>query len=345
MTTLEMRNRVLDLLREATDAGARKIQACLILNLNIKNLERWVKNKIGDRRSLIVKIPTNKLTRAEEAEIIRVCCSAEFIGKTPNEIVPILAQKDQYIASESSFYRVLKQENLLAHRSETRTKRRREKPRELKATGPNQVWSWDITWLPTDVRGQYFYLYMFMDVWSRKIVGWDVHEVESQEIAASMMREITTRLNVKNVHLHSDNGGPMKGAVMLATLQKLGVMPSFSRPRVSNDNPYSESLFKTFKYSVGYPKKFSNIESAKNWVSKFTGWYNEKHLHSGIKFVTPEERHSGADKLILERRNQTYQIAKRKKPERWSGRTRNWGWVENVFLNPSIQKDLLANAA
>lgn len=345
MTILETRNRLLELLKEATDSGARKIEACLVLNLNIRNLERWVKNKIGDKRSLIEKIPANKLSAVEESEIIRISCSPEYIDKTPNVIVPLLAQKGLYIASESAIYRVLRRAKLLAHRSESRPKRRRSKPRELKATGPDQVYSWDITWLKTNVRGMYFYLYMFMDVWSRKIVGWEIHDTQSAEIAASMISEICTRLNIKSVNLHSDNGGPMTGSTMLATMQNLGVMYSFSRPSVSNDNPYSESLFKTLKYKVGYPEYFADIESAEDWVSNFVTWYNEEHRHSGIKYVTPQERHSGKDKIILASRNQTYLKAKEKHPERWSGNTRNWGWDEIVVLNPDKKKDLVENAA
>lgn len=265
----------------------------------------------------------------------------------------LFQQDEQYIASESTVYRVLDKAKLLGHRSESRPKHRREKPKELKANGPNQVLSWDITWLHTDVKGLYFYLYLFMDVWSRKIVGWGIHETQTPDIASVMITEICSRLNIKSINLHSDNGGPMKGATMLATMQNLGVIPSFSRPSVSNDNPYSESLFKTMKYKVTYPGYFSDIDSAKIWVSYFIIWYNEEHQgrptrlpwHSGIKYVTPEERHSGQDKIILASRNQTYLIAKKKHPERWAGNTRNWNWIENVVLNPDKKKDLLANAA
>lgn len=145
------------------------------------------------------------------------------------------------------------------------------------------------------LRGQYFYLYMFIDVFSRKIVGWRVHERESSDLSSQLLTEICFEANIekKQLSLHADNGGPMKGAMMLVTMQKLGVVPSFSRPSVSDDNPFSESLFKTLKYCPQYPTKpFDSIEAATVWVTSFVNWYNTVHLHSGIKFVTPSSRRS-----------------------------------------------------
>lgn len=181
-----------------------------------------------------------------------------------------------------------------------------------------------------------------MDIYSRKIVGWEVCENESSEQAADILRK--TKLaeamaSSDEVVLHSDNGGPMKGATMLATMQKPGVVPSFSRPGVSNDNPFSESLFKTLKYVPAYPTKpFESVDDARQWVAKFTEWYNHTHHHSGLKFVTPEQRHNGEDKAILKKRKAVYEEAKRKHPERWSGETRNWDHDAVVKLNPVNDK-------
>jgi len=329
----------------AIQNGARKSKACDTIGLNIRTLERWEKNIIGDRRSLILKNPVNKLTNTERNCVLQICCSDEYKDMTPNEIVPILAAKGTFIASESTYYRILKAEGLLNHRSDCKPSQKRNKPDELKATGPNQVWSWDITYLLSPIKGMYYYLYMFEDVWSRVVIGWAIHENESAEIASEMMKKICSEKNIKEVKLHSDNGGPMKGATMLATLRNLGVIPSFSRPRVSNDNPYSESLFKTLKYRAGYPKYFSSISDAEMWVAQFVQWYNNEHIHSGIKFVTPMQRHTGEDKIILEKRRITYTIAKNKHPQRWSGSTRNWDWEECVFLNPTKTEDLLTKIA
>ncbi len=151
------------------------------------------------------------------------------------------------------------------------------------------------------------------------------------------MRDIGVRENIapNQVVLHSDNGSPMKGATMLATLQALGVAPSFSRPAVSNDNPYSESLFKTLKYRPDYPHQaFESLLAARRWVGTFVQWYNHEHRHSAINFVTPAERHNGLDSALLQKRVTLYEAAKSRCPERWSGATRNWQPVRVVYLNP-----------
>ena len=251
-----------------------------------------------------------------------------------------MADRGQYIGSESTFYRVLKAESQLTHRGAERPAQKRHKPRALFATAPNQLFSWDITYLPTPVLGIYFYLYLFLDIFSRKIVGWQVYEVESSELASEVMRDICVRENIapNQVVLHSDNGSPMKGATMLATLQTLGVMPSFSRPAVSNDNPFSESLFKTLKYRSTYPQRpFETLLAARQWISMFARWYNEEHRHSAIRFVTPAQRHAGLDRALLDQRVDVYEAAKQKHPERWSGTTRNWQPIHVVHLNPDQQ--------
>lgn len=330
--------------KEAIEGGARKSAACSAIDLQLRTLERWQHDTLGDKRSIIVKNPMNKLTETERDEVLKICCSDEFKNMTPNEIVPKMAENGRFIASQASFYRILKAEGFVK-RSILRKTSRRKKPMELAATGPCEVWSWDITYLRSPVKGLYYYLYLFMDIWSRAIVGWAVHETESAESSAELMKKICSEMDIKNIKLHADNGGPMKGATMLATLQKLGVMPSFSRPGVSNDNPYSESLFKTVKYRAGYPEYFDSIEHAHEWVEGFVEWYNTVHLHSGIKFVTPMQRHKGLDRAILEIRKATYEKAKEKNPMRWAGKTRNWDWQEVVVLNPDIKLDLLVDKA
>lgn len=250
---------------------------------------------------------------------------------------PRLAGCGQYIASESTFYRVLRTENQLKQRRAERPAKQRHKPRALSATAPNQLVSWDITYLPTLALGVYFYLYLFIDIFSRKIVGWQVYDTESSELASDVMRDICIRENIApgQVVLHSDNGSPMKGATLLATLQVLGVTPSFSRPAVSNDNPYSESLFKTMKYRPAYPgQAFESLLAARRWAGMFIQWYNHEHRHSAIRFVTPAERHANLDTELLQKRANVYEEAKKRHPERWSGVTRNWQPVRAVHLNP-----------
>jgi transposase InsO family protein len=211
-----------------------------------------------------------------------------------------------------------------------------ERPAPLIAKGPNEIWSWDISYMKGPIRGQFYYLYMFMDIFSRKIVGYEVYETESMELSAALIDKICKKENIKKdqLILHADNGGPMKGSTMLVKLYDLGVVPSFSRPSISDDNPYSESLFKTVKYCPKYPiKGFSSLEEARKWVKDFVNWYNNEHLHSGIKFVTPSQRHEGTDKKILENRKEVYKNAKLKNPIRWSGEIKNFDWIEEVSLN------------
>lgn len=236
----------------------------------------------------------------------------------------------------------MRDQNLLTHRQRSKKRVKSEKE-ELKATRPNQIWSWDITYLKTDVKGRFYYLYMFVDIWSRMITGWEVLEFESGESAAKLMFKICNihGINKEQLILHSDNGSPMKSATMYATLSKLGVTPSFSRPNVSDDNAYSESLFKTLKYSAGYPKFFRTIEDANMWVEKFVEWYNNVHLHSKIQFVTPYQRHTLQDIEILNNRKLVYEKAKLDNPGKWSKNIRNWDYKENFTLKKESYKKVI----
>ncbi len=348
MIALPERRHVVTLLSEAKLAGARQQPACAVLGLSVRTVQRWQRENevMGDRRGALRVEPANKLSTDERNALLAVANSAEFGHLPPSQIVPRLADRGKYLASESTFYRVLRANYQLTHRRVDRAAQQRHKPRALCATEPNQLYSWDITYLPTPTRGLFFYLYFFMDLFSRKIVGWQVYEEENSHLASDLMRDISQRehLAPDQVVLHSDNGGPMKGATMLATLQTLGVIPSFSRPAVSNDNPYSESLFKTLKYRSVYPDTpFASLLAARTWVAGFVHWYNHEHGHSAIKFVTPAKRHAGLDVAILGQRTAVYEAAKRRCPQRWSGATRNWQPVTIVHLNPAQQIPNLDN--
>ena len=344
MSTLTQRSQVITVVSEAITAGARQDRACKAISLSERTLQRWQRDQSkADQRPSRVQAPKNKLREPEREHLLEVANSEEFAHLAPSQIVPRLADQGQYIASESTFYRVLRAHKQLQHRGAERPKQQRSKPRALCATAPAQLFSWDITYLPTLVFGVYFYLYLFIDIFSRKIVGWQVYERESSELASEVMRDICERENIlpNQVTLHSDNGSAMKGATMLATLQALGVVPSFSRPAVSNDNPYSESLFKTLKYRPSYPSRaFESLLAARLWVEAFVHWYNDEHRHSAIRFVTPGQRHAGQDTALLSNRVDVYEAAKAKHPERWSGPTRNWQPVCIVHLNPDQHGDM-----
>ena len=328
----------LKLVEEAVGTGARQSEAAKLLGLNERTLQRWQAADGGvDRRRGPNTAPGNKLSAKERQRVLEVVNSPEFRDLSPSQIVPILASRGEYLASESTIYRILREEGQLAHREKSRPATKRHKPNALVATGPNAVWSWDITYLKSPVRGVFYYLYMVMDVWSRKVVAWEVHREESAENAAVLLARAYEAEGVApgNLVVHSDNGSPMKGATLLATLERLGVATSFSRPSVSNDNPYSESLFRTLKYRPVYPAgPFESVESTRDWVATFVRWYNTKHLHSSIRFVTPDDRHSGRDLETLEDRKATYEEARARHPQRWTGAIRNWEHVKEVVLNP-----------
>lgn len=301
-------------------------------------MQRWRANEGGeDLRRGPSQDPRNKLSQEEREEVLEVATSPEFRDLPPKQIVPRLADRGIYLASEASFYRILREEKLLKHRSPKKPSRNA-RPREHRATGPNQVWSWDITYLPACIRGTFYYLYLILDIYSRKIVGWAVHDREDQELSAALMDRVCQREGIRRdqLTLHSDNGGPMKGATMLKMLQELGVAASFSRPSVSNDNPFSESVFGTMKYRPSYPKRpFGSIEEAIRWVEEFVRWYNHEHLHSSIGFVTPSQRHEGEAEEILSKRREVYEQARARHPERWSGDCRSWSTPDEVVLNPA----------
>lgn len=338
MTSPAARVDIVAMIAEAVAAGARLASACGIVGLSLRTLQRWkLAGGAPDGRTTRIQQPLHALTVAERAQILSIANSVEFGQMPPSQIVPRLADQGTYIASESTFYRVLRNAGLVKHRQAARPVQERSKPRAICATAPNQLYSWDITYLPSGVKGIYFYLYMFIDIYSRKVVGWQVYRDEHSNFAAEVMRDICAREKIQpnQVILHSDNGSPMKGATMLATLQSLGVMPSFSRPAVSNDNPYSESLFKTLKYRPDYPgKAFTDIAHARNWVTRFVRWYNNEHRHSTINFVTPAQRHAGLHQVLLAARASVYNAARKANPLRWTGSTRNWLPIKEVHLNP-----------
>ena len=323
-----------------------------MLDISLRTYQRWTEDggnaKADGRKDCQRPTPANKLSEEERQRVLTVANSAEFASCPPSQIVPTLADRGEYIASESSIYRILKAEQQQQHRGRAKKPSTRVVTSHC-ATQANRLWAWDITWMPAGVRGLYFYWYMVLDVYSRKIVGHEVHIAESADLASLLLTKasLAEGLAGREVVLHSDNGSSMKGATMLATLEKLGIMPSFSRPRVSNDNAFPEALFRTCKYRPNYPNKpFESVEEAREWTQKFVQWYNHQHKHSGLKFVTPAQRHDGRDAAILRHRENVYETARERRPERWSGATRNWKLKDEVWLNPEKnQPEILKLAA
>ena len=328
-------------IQEAHQSGARLPLACDEAGLTLRTYRRWVRNgqvKADLRPDATRPTPANKLSEAEQAKIIEICNLEQFASLPPSQIVPTLLDQGEYYGSESTYYRVLKAHGQLHHRGRSLARKGSAMPTTYTATGPCQVFCWDITYLASTVRGQFYYLYMLEDVYSRKIVGHEVYEAESGEYAAKLLEQ--TLLREKCLHsgvvLHSDNGAPMKSQTMRVKANELGVTTSYSRPRVSNDNPFAESLFRTCKYRPDWPSAgFKSLDEARDWVLKFTRWYNYEHKHSQLRFVTPHQRHTGQDVALLAQRKERIEAAKAANPNRWGTRdVRNCTPVRPTTLNP-----------
>ncbi len=247
-----------------------------------------------------------------------------------------VADKGIYLASESSFYRVIRKAKQLRHRSRSRHPKKRQASVGC-ANGPGEIWVADISWLTGPVVGVFYYLYFVMDLFSRKIVGYEVYDSQSSENLAKVVYRATLKEGSKAPRiLHQDNGSPMKGTALLGLCHSLGILPPYSRPGVSDDNPHIEALFRTTKYWPGYPYGgFATIDEAREWIYKFVIYYNNHHRHSSLKFVTPAEMHTGKAAAILSERRSLYESAKAKRPERWiSGTTRDWTPTTQTWITP-----------
>ena len=345
MTSPEDRRKALEILDATVAAGARAREVAALLGMGLRTLQRWRRQFAGDgdgldRRKGSHRHVAHRLSDEERQRILLTCNEPEFAALPPGQIVPILADRGLYIGSERSFYRVLHAHGQAHRRGRARPPQEPRPVPRLEARGPNQLWSWDITYLPTSVRGVWLYLYLVIDIWSRKVVAWDVAEREDAQIAADLvgracLRERISKGRRQPLVLHADNGNAMRAATLESRLEELGVLRSFSRPRVSNDNPYSESLFRTVKYRPDYPRRpFQSVEEACVWVASFVSWYNHQHRHSGIRFVTPVQRHSGQANAICQQRARVYEQARQRHPRRWSGSIRCWHQPEVVWINP-----------
>jgi len=342
MTATQQREQVVTWIVEAVNAGARRAQACAIVGITARTLQRWkpqgAERVREDQRPLAARsVPANKLSAEERQQVLDTCNQPPYARLPPSQIVPKLADLGIYLASESSFYRILRAANQLHRRGRAKAPQASRSPTTHIAKGPNEVWTWDISYLPSTVTGRFFYLYMVEDLYSRYSVAWEVPESESGEHAADLLEKAIWREQVhgKKPVLHSDNGSPMKSLTLRAKLESLGVTTSFSRPRVSDDNAYVEAFFRTLKYAPAWPVQgFATLEDARAWMHQFMHWYNHEHQHSKIRFVTPAQRHRGQDKAILANRAEVYADAKARHPERWSKDIRNWKPVGAVALNP-----------
>ena len=343
MIVLEDRRNLAQEIQEARAAGARLQQVCEIAGIDERTLQRWNAHEgltKGDGRPTAVRpASTHALSGDERAKLLSVANEERFASVPPARIVPMLADEGVYLASESTFARVLRAHGQTAHRGRAKAPKAKRPATTHIATAARQVWCWDMTYLPATVIGRWFHLYLILDLYSRKIVGWEVHADDSSDHAVHLVRRTALAEGIAALAdkpvLHGDNGSTLKATTVLAMLNWLGVKPSYSRPRVSDDNAFAESLFRTAKYRPEFPTKgFETLQAARQWGAQFVHWYNLEHKHSGIRYVSPHQRHTGEDHAILAARHALYTKAKERNPARWARHTRDWTPMGPVTLNP-----------
>lgn len=262
--------------------------------------------------------PARALTEAEREAVLDVLHEERFVDMAPAEVWATLIDEGRYLCSMRTMYRILKSEGEVKERRSQRNGRAYQKP-ELLATGPNQVWSWDITKLKGPVKWSYFYLYVIMDISSRYVVGWMVAHRESAALAEKLIKATCLKQGITKDQLtiHADRGSSMKSKCVALLLSDLGITKTHSRPHVSNDNPYSESQFKTLKYRPGFPERFGAIEDARGFCRPFFKWYNNDHHHFGIALMTPAMVHYGQAEEVTKKRQAVLDKAYQVYPERF----------------------------
>lgn len=311
-------------------------RACAEAGVGVRTFLRYrAAPEATDGRKGPLTAPKHKLSASERAEVVRIATSPAFRDLPVAQIVPTLADEGRYVASEATFRRILREEKLATRRGRVRAAKNK-RPAPLVARAPGQVFVWDVTYLRAEVRGTFYYLYLFVDLFSRKVVGWTVENEQNDTHAARVLSAtFDAEGRPPDLFVHADNGSAQKGATMLATMQRLGIAKSFSRPRVSDDNAYAEAMFRILKYVPWYPDRpFRSLDEARAWVKRFVHWYNHDHKHGSLRFVTPAQRHVGDDAALLAARHDVYQRARASSPRRWSGATRNWSRPGPVALNP-----------
>ena len=320
------RRKVIELIGEANAAGAGLLRACGVIGICLRTLKRWRKGCMGDfrghdRRKGSHRLLTHKLSEEERQRILLTCNQPQYAALPPGQIVPALADQGLYIGSESSFYRVLHQAGQCHRRGRARLPQESRSVPRLRADRPNAVWSWDITKLKGPAKWTCFHLYVILDIFSRYVVGWLIAPRESAELAQQLIADTVARHDVMpgELTLHADRGTSMRSKPVASLLVDLDVAKSHSRPYTSDDNPYSESQFKTMKYRPDFPERFGSIEDARSHCQTFFAWYNAQHCHSGIGHMTPHSVHYGQAQAMREVRQATLNAAFAATPNRFKG--------------------------
>jgi len=323
-----------------------KMPACEALRIPRATFYRHVGRAFSPYKENVSRpLPPLALSPEERQTVIDALHSDRFQDKAPQEVYATLLDEGKYHCSISTMYRFLASEHGCVKERRRRHQRSHYKKPELLATGPNQVWSWDITKLKGPVKWTYYYLYVILDIFSRYVVGWMVAHHEQKALAIRLIEQSLIKQNIEpgQLTVHADRGSSMKSKAVAHLLADLGVTKTHSRPHVSNDNPYSEAQFKTLKYCPAFPERFGSIQDARAFGQTFFDWYNKEHRHSGIALMTPEQVHYGLTKKVFNFRSQVLIEAFRENPNRFKGRMpKPFALPEAVWINkPSTDQIVL----
>lgn len=315
----------------AVASGARLFKACQVIQLCPRRLRRWRKTD-GDGRKGGYRAVGQKLSESEKDAVVEAFKRPEVADLPVKVACATLMDQGLYTASPSTCARVLAEREV--GRKKASRKTGKAKRPELLATGPGQVWCWDITWLDAPLKGTYFYLYMAIDMFSRKVVAWEVYAKEDGTLARDLFAEAMRAEGIPpgTLLVHADNGRPMRSLKLRALFDVLQVTASYGRPHTSNDNAFAESLFATFKGRISFPEYFASVESARDFCMEFFTWYNGYHLHSSLDYVTPQNVHDGVHPEIFAKRNALLELNRAEHPSRHGGREKVFGIPAEVRL-------------
>lgn len=316
---------IIEAIDEAVKARARLCKACEAIGLCERRLRRWRRADDGDARLGGYRAVNQRLTEVEKDAIVTALESPELCQLPLKGAHALLMDQGIYLASPSSFARVMNQR--YPERTGAGKRGQLRKRPELAATGPGQVWCWDITWLNAAQAGKYFYLYMALDMYSRKVVAWEVHVKEDGRFARDLFSDAIYDEGIKEDRLivHADNGRPMRSKNLRGLFSALKVAASYGRPHTSNDNAFAESLFATMKGRVSFPEFFQNLDAARTFCLEFFTWYNNFHLHSSLDYATPHSVHQGLHGKLFEARNILMEDNRKAHPSRHGGRIKVFG--------------------
>jgi putative transposase len=314
-----------------------KKPACEALGLSRATFYRHVDRDVSSSHTNGLRpVPPLALSPEERQTVVDILHCERFQDKAPYEVYATLLDEGQYHCSIRTMYRILTSEHGDVKERRRGHQRTQYKKPELLATAPNQVWSWDITKLKGPVKWTYFYLYVIMDIFSRYVVGWMVAHREQDALAKRLLEQTCIKQNIEpgQLTVHADRGPSMKSKAVAHLFADLGITKTHSRPNVSNDNPYSESQFKTLKYSPEFPDRFGSIQDARFFCHPLFNWYNKEHRHSGIALMTPEQVHYGMSKAVFHYRSQVLSEAFRNNPIRFKGKMpKPYELPEAVWIN------------